>query len=203
MLSPVEVLSGVLLTAFVSSFAAVRMHYASRDRPDSRLLRVGTPVLFLVGPVLGGYVTGVLLPTHVDAMFPYAPTLSWAFPFAAVCALVHVGGWNLAEWLRTRHREQVRTLPIARVVTLPPREPDDAGFWCTACRAPHGALMGLPPGWISVLPSRPTPNWRFSTSGDPTSSASPETESSVNKPRSPSSISDDEPSKEHDDVAVA
>lgn len=64
------------------------------------------------------------------------------------------------------------------------------------------ALMGLPPGWISVLPTRPLPNWKFSISGDPTSSASPETESSHNKPHSDSSISDDEPWEDEDDDAA-
>lgn len=65
------------------------------------------------------------------------------------------------------------------------------------------ALMGLPPGWISVLPTLPTPNWRFSTSDDPINSASPETESSLNKPHSPSSISDEEPWEDDDDVDAA
>jgi hypothetical protein len=65
------------------------------------------------------------------------------------------------------------------------------------------ALMGLPPGWISVLPTLPSPRWRFSTSDDPINSASPETESSHNKPHSPSSISDEEHWEDDDDVDAA
>lgn len=60
------------------------------------------------------------------------------------------------------------------------------------------ALMGLPPGWISVLPTLPTTRWKFSTSDDLTSSASPETESSPNNLHSPSSISDEEPLEDDD-----
>lgn len=65
------------------------------------------------------------------------------------------------------------------------------------------ALMGLPPGWISVLPTLPSTRWRFSTSGDPINSASPETESSLNKSHLPSSISDEEPWEDDDDVDAA
>lgn len=133
----VEVLIGVSVAIAASAFAAVRSHYASRERPDSRWLRVRTHGLFYTGPVLGSFLVGVLVHAPIGlgirGIDGYAPAYFVAVPI--VFALL-AGGWNLAEWLHNR-RPATSPLPIARAVTLPPREPDDAGHWCPVCKGPH------------------------------------------------------------------
>src|SRR5687768_9769004 len=106
----VEVLIAAFVAIAVSAFAAVRSHYASRAQPDSRWLRVRANVLFIVGPVIGGLLVGVLVHTPGGVGFTgidgTAPGYFVALP--CVCATL-VGGWNLAEWLHDRRVRRLMT----------------------------------------------------------------------------------------------
>lgn len=135
--SLVEVLVGCYVAVGASAFAAVRMHYANRVYLHvPRWRKACETALFVIGPVIGGFVVGVLA----------APTAS-RWPGSALLAYALLGlvilfaGWHIAERLHNRYVRRMMTqaapLPIARAVTLPPREPDPTGVWCTACAAPH------------------------------------------------------------------
>lgn len=146
--SLVEVLVGLYVVLGASAFAAVRMHYANRAQLcESRLRNACETALFCVGPVIGAFATGALLGVSEPPLrFAGVPRLwSVGVPYAASVVCVLAFGWNLAEWLHNRRVRHLMTqpapLPIARAVTLPAREPEFAGFWCTDCRQPHATVF--------------------------------------------------------------
>lgn len=118
--SLVEVLVGCYVAVGASAFAAVRMHYANRQRLcESRWRKACETALFATGPMIGAFVVGVLAHVPIESRWR-----SVFIPYALLCFVACFLGWNLAEWLHNRYVRRMMTqpapLPTARAVTLPP-----------------------------------------------------------------------------------
>lgn len=125
----VENLIVLLVTASsVAMYVSARMPYH-----DDR--RIWLDALLIVVAGAGGLACALaVLVLHVPG-HSRNPAISGFVLASPVFVAALAGDW--ARRRAERREARAESLPVARAVTLPPREPDTAGFWCTDCQCPH------------------------------------------------------------------
>lgn len=112
--------------------------YAFARMPRS--LRVATDAVMFLG-ILTGTLVFVCI-ALAGLLGPDVDITAFGVSLLALLVLVILpAGAAMAAGCAMKRREEraavAPSIPAARAVTLPVREPDTAGVWCPACAAPH------------------------------------------------------------------